>query len=57
MKYGFTTGSCSAAAAKAQHTCFKWQGKRYISIQTPKGLVFKPEIVDIKGRRDRFPVL
>ena len=49
MKYGFTTGSCSAAAAKAAaYMLLSGKEKRYISIQTPKGLVFKPEIVDIK---------
>jgi cobalt-precorrin-5B (C1)-methyltransferase len=48
MRIGFTTGSCSAAAAKAAaYMLISGNEKREISIQTPKGLEFHPEILDI----------
>ncbi len=48
MRIGFTTGSCSAAAAKAAaYMLISGREKREISIQTPKGLEFHPEILDI----------
>lgn len=48
MRIGFTTGSCSAAAAKAAaYMLLSGREKREISIQTPKGLEFHPEILDI----------
>lgn len=48
MKYGFTTGSCAAAGAKAA-TFMLLSGleKSSIKILTPKGIEFNAEIVDI----------
>ena len=49
MRYGFTTGSCAAAAAKAAaYMLFTGRIKEEITILTPKGLVFDAEIKDIK---------
>lgn len=47
MRYGFTTGSCAAAAAKAAaYMLLTGKEKTTIQIDTPKGTVFLPEIVD-----------
>lgn len=48
LKYGFTTGSCSAAAAKAA-TYMLLSGKRKekININTPAGIEYQAEIEDI----------
>ena len=48
MRHGFTTGSCSAAAAKAAtYMLLSGKVKNSITIQTPKGIDFNAEIVDI----------
>ncbi len=48
MRYGFTTGSCSAAAAKAAaYMLISGTRKEDITITTPKGIVFHAQIVDI----------
>jgi len=48
MRYGFTTGSCSAAAAKAAtYMLLTGRRKENIIITTPKGIDFVAEIVDI----------
>ncbi len=49
MRIGFTTGSCAAAAAKAA-CCMLLSGreKNRITIETPKGIPFEAQIVDIE---------
>lgn len=48
MRYGFTTGSCAAAAAKAA-ACMLLSGrqKNTITIETPKGIPYTAEILEI----------
>ena len=48
MRYGFTTGSCAAAAAKAAaYMLLSGTTKDNIIIKTPKGIDFNAQIVDI----------
>ena len=48
MRYGFTTGSCAAASAKAAaYMLLTGKRKEQIIIETPKGLPYKAEILDI----------
>ena len=48
MRYGFTTGSCAAAAAKAAaYMLLTGIKKTEIVIETPKGITYKAQIMDI----------
>lgn len=48
MKKGFTTGSCAAAASKAAtYMLLSGKEKQNIEIETPAGVMFKANIVDI----------
>ena len=53
MRYGFTTGSCAAAAAKAAAFMLLTGGtKENIAIETPKGILFPAEICGIERGED-----
>lgn len=49
MRYGFTTGSCAAAASKAAvYMLLTGTIKKQITIETPKGIPYTADIIDIK---------
>lgn len=49
MKYGFTTGSCAAAASgAAAYMLLTGKTKTDITVETPSGRMFKAAILDIK---------
>ena len=53
MRYGFTTGSCAAAAAKAAaYMLLTGREKTEIAIETPKGILYKAKILDISRREN-----
>ncbi len=54
MRYGFTTGSCAAAAAKAAaFMLLTGREKTEISINTPKGMRYQAKLKDIcRGERE-----
>ena len=53
MRYGFTTGSCAAATAKAAaYMLLTGKLKREITIETPKGIPYTAKLVDI-SRKER----
>lgn len=46
IRYGFTTGSCAAAAAKAAaYMLLSGQEKKSISISTPKGILYTTDVI------------
>lgn len=48
MRHGFTTGSCAAAAAKAAaYMLLSGKRKEEITIETPKGIPFPAQIIEI----------
>lgn len=51
MRYGFTTGSCAAAAAKAAaYMLLSGKVKTEITIETPKGITYTPKLQQIERR-------
>ncbi|MCM1326620.1 MAG: cobalt-precorrin-5B (C(1))-methyltransferase CbiD [Bacteroidales bacterium] len=53
MRYGFTTGSCAAAAAKAAaYMLLTGKKKTEIVIETPKGIPYKARILHIDRREN-----
>lgn len=53
MRYGFTTGSCAAAAAKAAaYMLLTGKVKTEIMIETPRGIPYRARIFDITRRED-----
>lgn len=51
MRYGFTTGSCAAAAAKAAaYMLLSGRRKETMTIETPKGIPYKAKIENIQRR-------
>ncbi|MCC8141565.1 MAG: cobalt-precorrin-5B (C(1))-methyltransferase CbiD [Lachnospiraceae bacterium] len=54
MQYGFTTGSCSAAAAKAAaYMLLTGKAIDKITIRTPKGIPYEAELYSVKRGENR----
>ncbi|MGN0298494.1 MAG: cobalt-precorrin-5B (C(1))-methyltransferase CbiD [Lachnospiraceae bacterium] len=54
MRYGFTTGSCAAAAAKAAaYMLLTGKEKTEMRIDTPKGISFLAEILEIERQENK----
>ena len=53
MRYGFTTGSCAAAASKAAaYMLLTGKIKSEITIETPKGIPYIAQLVDISRKEN-----
>lgn len=53
MRYGFTTGSCAAAAAKAAtYMLLTGRRKTEITIETPKGITYTAQLIDINCKEN-----
>lgn len=53
MRYGFTTGSCAAAAAKgAAYMLLTGNRKEEITIGTPRGVLYPAKLLDIVQKED-----
>lgn len=51
MQYGYTTGSCAAAAAKAAaYMLLTGKTKTEITIETPKGILYTAKLADINRK-------
>ncbi len=54
MRYGFTTGSCAAAAAKAAaYMLLTGKVKTEITIETPKGIPYTAPLADIDRKENK----
>lgn len=54
MRHGFTTGSCAAAAAKAAaYMLLTGREKQQITIETPKGIPYTADILDIRREEQK----
>ena len=53
MRYGFTTGSCAAAATKAAvYMLLTGKLKREITVETPKGIPYTAQLMDIQRKEN-----